>query len=248
MTRRNLITGASSGIGLATTRLLVERGEHVIAIARDREHLEEATSNLAGGGTVQCHAIDAADALALADAIGDAPLTMVLASAGLCRQARLDAPDAALVWRQSIAINLDAVFHALRLTAPLLEPGASFIAISSGLGKNARAAYSAYSASKHAVLGLVKCAALELAEKQVRVNAVCPGWVDTPMSAADIVVTAERTGQGSDELRSEIMRSLPLGRPVSAMEVAELVLWLASPKAAAITGQAYNISCGEFFN
>lgn len=248
MTRRNLITGASSGIGLATMRILVERGEHVIAIARRGEHLKKVTSDLTGEGTVECHALDAGDIELLARVIGDAPLDIVLASAGVCHQARLDASNAADVWRQSMAINLDAVFHALRLTAPLLKPGASFIAISSGLGKNARAAYSAYSASKHAVLGLVKCAALELAARQVRVNAVCPGWVDTPMSAADIVVTAERAGQSSDELRSEIMRSLPLGRPVSANEVAELVLWLASPKAAAITGQAYNISCGEFFN
>ena len=248
MTRRNLITGASSGIGLATTRLLVQRGEHVIAIARDRDKLKAATSNLAGKGTVECHAIDAADARALAGALGDDPLDMVLASAGVCRQARLDAPDAQEVWQQSMALNLDAVFHALRLTAPLLPPGASFIAMSSGLGKNARAAYCAYAASKHAVLGLVKCAALELAHKQVRVNAVCPGWVDTPMSAGAIVVTAERSAKESDELRTEIMHSLPLGRPVSAKEVAELVVWLGSSKASAITGQAYNISCGEFFN
>ena len=118
------------------------------------------------------------------------------------------------------------------------------VVVSSGLGSRARPAYGAYCASKHAVEGLVKCAALELAPR-VRVNAVSPGWVDTPMSRADIEATARRGDMRAETLRSEISAGLPLGRPVNADEVANLVLFLASPAAAAITGQSYRISCGE---
>ena len=137
-----------------------------------------------------------------------------------------------------LAVNLDGVFHGLRLAAPRLRQGARVVVISSGLGKLGRAGYGAYAASKHGVLGLMRCAALELADRGIRVNAVCPGWVDTDMARADLC----RNGTA----RQEAEALIPMGRFVRPEEVAELVRWLASPASGPVTGQAFNISGGEF--
>ncbi len=129
-------------------------------------------------------------------------------------------------------MNLDGAFHCLR--AARLREGAAVILLSSALGKVGRAGYGAYAASKHGMLGLMRSAALELAPR-VRVNAVCPGWVDTAMARADL----ERSGSK----REDVERGIPLGRFVAPDEVASLVAFLADARA--ITGRAYDITGGE---
>ena len=218
MTPAALVTGATRGIGRAVAHRLAEDGRRVLAWGRppdqgDPAELERAFED-----------------------VGD--LDVFVANAGVCEQARLDDADAAEVWRRVLAVNLDGVFHGLRLAAPRLRPGARVVIVSSGLGKLGRAGYSAYAASKHGVLGLMRCAALELAGRGIRVNAVCPGWVDTDMARADL----RRTGTAL----SEATAGIPAGRFVRPSEVAELIAWLASPASAPVTGQAYNISGGEF--
>ena len=99
--------------------------------------------------------------------------------------------------------------------------------------------------SKHAVLGMVKCLAPELADRGIRVNGVCPGWVDTEMAAADLVTTANETGKSVEAAKADAISSIPLKRFVTADEVANLTYWLLSDEAKAVTGQSYNISCGE---
>lgn len=248
MRRAALITGASSGIGAAVARRLARRGDHVIACGTDGAALAELARELGGADAVRPLVLDVSDRAAVRAAIGRLPpLGAVVLSAGICRQARLDDADTDLVWERVLAVNLHGAYAVLAAAAPRMQDGGRIVAVSSGLGKLGRAGYSAYCASKHALLGVVKCAAQELAPRGITVNAVCPGWVDTPMARADVARAALASGRAADEVRADVVAKIPIGRMVEAAEVAALIAWLASPEAAAVTGEAYNVSGGEFF-
>lgn len=246
MPRNILITGGSSGIGLETARIFVAAGDDVHIASRSLDKLEAARREL---GDVHLHPLDVTDQAAV-DAlfIDIGPVDVLVANAGVCLQARLDDADSDEVWQTTMDVNLNGVYYCLKAAAKTMPDGGAIVTVSSGLGKNARAAYEAYTASKHAVLGLTKCVALELAPRQIRANAVCPGWVDTPMSRADSAEGARRAGVETDEFRAQAIADIPLRRMVEPADVAELIAFLCSSKASAITGQSYNIACGEFFN
>lgn len=246
MSRRVIITGGSSGIGLESARKFIDHGNEVIICGRSPERLAEAAAKL---GEVQTFELDVSDQNAVNHFFEEVgPFDLLIANAGVCLQARLDDPHSDQVWTETINTNLNGVYFCLKAAQRTLQDGGNIVTVSSGLGKNARAGYEAYTASKHAVLGLTKCVALELASRSIRVNAVCPGWVDTPMSRADAAEGARRAGVPEAEFRTQAIDAIPLGRMVYPEDVAELIFFLASPAAAAITGQSYNISCGEFFN
>lgn len=246
MTRRIVITGGSSGIGLESARRFLQNDDEVIICSSNEEKLDEARERL---GDVETHIVDVQNQKEVEEffrLVG--PFDVLVASAGVCKQARLDDEDSDQVWAETMAVNVNGVYYCLKAAQAQLRDQASIIIVSSGLGKNARAGYEAYTASKHAVLGLTKCVALELACRSIRVNAVCPGWVDTPMSRADSREGARRAGMEEEAFRAAAVEGIALGRMVLPEDVAELIFFLASPSAAAITGQSYNISCGEFFN
>ncbi len=244
-----IVTGAGSGIGRATTHRLARDGYDVIALSRRLQSLNDTIQSLDDDRErVRPIAVDVREHHRLTEMMAEAgPIQAVVANAGICRQARLDDSDADEVWSETLSTNLDGVYYTLRAAGPHLAPNARVVVVSSGLGKLGRAGYSAYTASKHALLGLVKCLAKELAPSGTTVNAVCPGWVDTPMARADLERTAQQTGQPVAEIRQAALAGIPLNRFVSADEVASLIRWLISEEAGAVTGQAYNISCGEFF-
>lgn len=248
MSRRVLVTGGSSGIGLETARAFLDGGaDEVIICGRDADRLQAARAAL--GERVAGHVLDVRDQRAvdeLFDALGS--LDVLVAAAGVCEQARLDEPDSDAVWRRAIDINLHGAYHCVKAAARQMPGGGAMVTVSSGLGKNARAAYQAYAASKHGLLGLTRSVALELAGRGIRVNAVCPGWVDTPMSRADAAHGATRAGVPEAEFRARAIAGIPLGRMVQPAEVARLIRFLCSEDAAMITGQAYNIAGGEFMN
>ena len=246
MSRLAVVTGASSGIGLATVDRLVARGERVVAVARHADGLAALVAR--HGDAVRPLAVDVGDHAALGAALRALPPvdTLVL-SAGICKQARLDEEDDDATWWQTLDVNLHGSYFAMKAVAPTMPAGGRIVAVSSGLGKLGRPGYAAYCASKHALLGIVKCVSKELAPRGITVNAVCPGWVDTPMARADVVKTAHERGQPQAEVEAAIHAGIPIGRMVSADECAALICWLASPEAAAVTGEAYNISGGEFF-
>jgi NAD(P)-dependent dehydrogenase (short-subunit alcohol dehydrogenase family) len=242
-----LVTGAGSGIGRAVALALLGSGLDVLAVGRAISPLDQLARAAPPGARVSPVAADVGRGPELRAALaGGPPLHGVVACAGICRQARLDSADADGIWREVLAANLDGAWNTLRAARPRLADGGRIVVVSSGLGKLGRAGYGAYAASKHGVLGLVRCLALELAPRQVTVNAVCPGWVDTPMAAADVEATAASLGVGRERVREEARSRIPLGRFVDPVEVAALILWLLSPAAAAVTGEAYNISGGEF--
>jgi NAD(P)-dependent dehydrogenase (short-subunit alcohol dehydrogenase family) len=200
------------------------------------------------GRRVMPLALDVRDGSVLGDALLKmGPVDALVANAGVCKQSRIDDPDADDIWKELMSINLDGVWQTFRAVVPLLKTDGRAVVVSSGLGKLGRAGYSAYTASKHGVIGLTKCLAKELAPKRITVNAVCPGWVDTEMAKRDLARTAEEEGATFDQVKKTALEGIPLGRFVEAEEVAKLICWLISEDAAAITGEAYNISCGEFF-
>lgn len=242
--RLSLVTGGSRGIGLCTARRLAGRGDRVVATGTD----PEALAAIAGEG-IEPLALDVTDREAVSRevaALGQIH-TLVL-SAGICEVAGVDEDDPDdEVWRRTMAVNLDGVYYTVRAAVPAMAEGGRIVVVSSGLGKLGRPRYGAYCASKHAVLGLVKCWSKELAPRSITVNAVCPGWVDTRMARGDVVRTAAHLGQSGDRFFEDAVSRIAIGRFVDADEVASLIAYLASDEAAALTGEAYNISGGEFF-
>jgi NAD(P)-dependent dehydrogenase (short-subunit alcohol dehydrogenase family) len=237
--RLSVVTGASSGIGEAVVRRLVARGDRVLAVARGAQPPRE---------NVVPVALDVADREALTARLAAAgPVHTLVLSAGLCQQARLDEEADDATWFRTLDVNLHGVYFAMKAATARMQRGGRVVVVSSGLGKLGRPGYAAYCASKHAVLGVVKCVSGELAPRGITVNAVCPGWVDTPMARADVARTAGERGEAQAETLARIQAGIPTGRWVAADEVAALILWLASPEAASVTGEAYNISGGEFF-
>jgi len=246
--KRTIVTGAAGGIGRATVARLLDRGHEVVAADLRGDALREVAAELDGGDRLKTVAVDVTDLGAMTaalDSVGE--LSGVVADAGICLQARLDEPNADQIWRDVLSVNLHGVWNTFRAAVPSLTVGGSAVAVSSGLGKLGRPGYGAYTASKHGVLGLVKCLSKELAPRAITVNGVCPGWVATEMAEADLVRTAKQKGRAVEDERRAATAGIPLGRFVEADEVAALICWLLSDDARAITGQAYNISCGEFF-
>jgi NAD(P)-dependent dehydrogenase (short-subunit alcohol dehydrogenase family) len=244
-----VVTGAGSGIGQKTAIRLAKRGYKVIAIGRKIESLKE-TSRLSGehAAMVIPKVMDVADKKSVLNGFDDIDSVEVfVASAGICHQGRLDQEDADQVWESVMATNVDGVWYMFRALNSKFSPDARVVVVSSGLGKLGRPGYGAYTASKHAVLGLVKSFAKELAPNKITVNAVCPGWVNTSMAQGDLVHTSKQNGTTPQEEFENAISSIPLKRFVEADEVASLIDWLTSKDAGAVTGQAYNISCGEFY-
>jgi len=242
-----LVTGAGSGIGRAITQQLTHDGWFVHAVGRDVEKLKE-TAGLCPENSVALLPLDVADLDAYPAAFSHIPgLNALIANAGICRQASLTDDFADEVWRTTMRTNVDAVWHLFRTFHARLADGGRAVITSSGLGKLGRPGYGAYVASKHAVLGLTKCFSRELAPRAITVNAICPGWVDTPMARGDLVKNAATFGTTPELEYEKACEAIALRRFVQPGEIAALVAFLLSPGAAAITGEAYNISCGEFF-
>ncbi len=245
--RLSVVTGGSSGIGKCAALRLASRGDRVIATGTSAAKLSELEG--LGEGRITALSLDVTDRAAVAREIGaiESIHTLVL-SAGVCSVAGVDEEDPDdEIWNQVIDVNLHGVYFTVRAAVPKMARGGRIIVVSSGLGKLGRPRYGAYCASKHAVLGLVKCWAKELAPRAITVNAVCPGWVDTTMAQGDVVRSAEHFGVTREEFFADAVSNITIGRFVAADEVASLIEYLASDAAAALTGEAYNISGGEFF-
>lgn len=244
--RLSLVTGGSHGIGRAVAVQLAERGEGVVACGTDRAALEMLARETQG--VVRPLVLDVTDRDAVYREVASlGPLHAVVASAGVCETAGLDQDPDDAVWHRVLDVNLNGLYYTLKAAAPQLQSGGRIVIVSSGLGKLGRARYHAYTASKHAALGLMKCLSKELAPRGITVNAVCPGWVDTRMARRDVELSAAADGIEVEEAFAQAVSGIAIGRFVTADEVASLIAYLTSGAASAITGEAYNISGGEFF-
>jgi NAD(P)-dependent dehydrogenase (short-subunit alcohol dehydrogenase family) len=149
-------------------------------------------------------------------------------------------------WRAAIETNLSGTFYCMReALAEMLERGwGRVVNVASIAGKTGYPYIAAYAASKHGVLGLTKCAALEVASRGVTVNAVCPGYVDTPMTDVSVARIVEKTGHPAGEVRRRLEEASPQKRLFSPGEVSALVLFLCGETARGINGQALSLDGG----
>ncbi|MFZ5480952.1 MAG: SDR family NAD(P)-dependent oxidoreductase [Myxococcota bacterium] len=245
--RHYAITGASSGIGRAIAERLARDGARVSLLARRADALDE-TAARTGGLAVPCDirdaaAVDAAFAR-LADANG--PLDGFVACAGIGGP---NGPGEGDRFGELVATNLVGTYHTLRAAERHLAPGPArrdIVVIASVLARFGVPGYTGYCASKTALLGLTRALALELAPRNVQVNALCPGWVDTEMAWEGIDGFARAIGGTREEALRRAMAAVPLGRMAKPDEIAGTVAWLLSADAAGVTGATIDQNGGSF--
>ena len=238
-----IITGASSGIGAAAVRAFAAVGYQVMAAGRNDERLKSVVAGLDNarswsGDLCDPHACSALVADTL-DAFGG--VDVLLNSAGVIHRARADETTDDQ-WRETMAVNLDAVFYLSRAVLPALrsQGGGAIVNIASDWGLQGGARAAAYCASKGAVVMLSKAMALDHAAENIRINAICPGDVNTPMLAAE----ARQRGLDVAETIAACAAESPNGRLTEPEEVAALAVFLASDQARAINGVALPIDGG----
>jgi 3-hydroxybutyrate dehydrogenase len=241
-----LVTGAGQGIGLATARRLAVAGHRVALVGRDEAKLEAAATGLPGTTlTVRADLTDAGAVLGLFDTVEQTwgPVGILVANAGSSLAASVvDTTDEQ--WQQMLEANLTSPFRCVRRVLPgMLGAGyGRIVVVASVVAKRGERQVAAYTASKHGVLGLVRAVAEETARHGVTANAVCPGYVDTPMTDATVAEMSTRLGRTEDDARRLLARRQPIGRLVDPDEVAAAVL--ACVDNAAINGQGINVDGG----
>jgi len=229
-----LVTGATGGIGEATCRALAAAGATVIAAARNRVRAEALCVELrAHGGRAFAVALDVVEGPEVQAAIGEAlmhagPITWLVNNAGLAESCKLDAPEAPARLRRMFEVNLFGALHCVEACLPSMRAagGGHIVQIASSAALRGYPYVSGYAATKHALLGWTRSAALELAREHIGVSAICPHYVDSPMTDASVQNIVDRTGRSADESRASLAQMNPGGRLVSCEEVASAVVEL----------------------
>jgi NAD(P)-dependent dehydrogenase (short-subunit alcohol dehydrogenase family) len=245
-----LVTGASSGIGLATAKLLAARGARVMATARDAARL----AALAKYSRIEVLAISLDTPEACAKVVEHTqrlgPIGILINNAG--RGGYFDRQiweEERENWRTTMAVNLDAPFELTRLAARDMRGRGwgRVVMVSSTAGEVGAPAMSAYCASKHGIIGLMRSAAQDLATVGATCNAVLPGWVRTEMAERDAEQEARRRGLTREQVWAERAAAYPTGRVLEAEEIALVIGFLVSDDARGINGETIRVSHGSLW-
>jgi NAD(P)-dependent dehydrogenase (short-subunit alcohol dehydrogenase family) len=246
--RHALITGGGTGIGAAIARALAGAGASISIIGRRRAPLDEVAAGLENAVAIAADVTRENDCKAMTSAARriHGPIDIVIANAGMADSAPIAKIDLAH-WQRTINVNLTGAFLTVKsaladITRKNSVTAGRIVFIASTAGLKGYPYVAAYCAAKHGVVGLARALSVELAPTGVTVNAICPGYADTPLLANAAAKIAAKTGRPAEEVRSAFARENDKGRLISPEEVAQKVLWLCLPGADAINGQAISIS------
>jgi 3-oxoacyl-[acyl-carrier protein] reductase len=233
-----VVTGATRGIGRAIAETLHAEGGHVVGIGRDAALGRAFEADLPGAVFLPA---DVSDRAQVVRAVGDVVrqfggIDHLVCNAGISRDAlvlRMSEAD----WDAHLAVNLTGTFHVVQasLRSMLRREQSSIVAVSSVIGETGNAGQAGYAASKAGIAAFCRSLAKEVASRGLRVNVVAPGYVETEMTATL-----------SPEVRASYLARIPLGRPAAVREIANVTLFLLSPRASYITGQIIGVNGGLF--
>ncbi|MGH7888580.1 MAG: SDR family NAD(P)-dependent oxidoreductase [Candidatus Binatia bacterium] len=247
-----LVTGGGTGIGKAIAATLCKNGANVAILSRNLAHLERAAAELS----------DATDAVlpvpmdirrkidvqrAVAEVVSKwGAIHILVNNAGISGLSLMSDEDDSK-WHDIIDTNLNGIYLITKEVLPRIpdQSGGRIINISSVLGKFGVPGYTAYCTTKHGMIGFTRALALEVVQRGITVNTICPGWVDTEMATLGINETAARQGISPEAFRTQAVAAVPIRRFLEADEIADLVSYIASDAARGITGQAINICGGQ---
>lgn len=238
-----VITGGGSGVGAEIARQFADAGAKVTIMGRRKSPLAE--QNL------PYQICDVTDAASVAEAFAKAraqhgPIAIAIANAGAADSkpfAKMTSADLTA----SLDVNLVGVFHTWQTALPdMIDAGAGrLIVIASTAGLKGYPYVSAYCAAKHGVIGLTRALAIELGRSGITVNAICPGFVETPLLERSIANIIDKTGMPRDKAEASLKRSNPQARFIQTDEVAGTALWLCSDAARSVNGHTLSLSGGE---
>lgn len=246
-----MVTGGGRGIGAAIAYELAAQGARITLMGRTLTTLEQEANLLRSLTEVHCETVDVAESESVTAAFTAAtsalgPIAILVNNAGQAASAPFVKTDLAL-WNQMLAVNLTGTYLGIRTVLPgMIDLGwGRIVNIASTASLKGYAYVSAYCAAKHAVLGLTRSLAMELAKKSITVNAVCPGYTETDIVRNTLANIQAKTGRSAAEAEAELVKHNPQSRLVQPTEVANAVLWLCQPGSESVTGQAISVSGGE---
>lgn len=240
--RRVLITGGGSGTGADLARGFSAAGAEVIIAGRREAPLHEVAERLANTRGIVVDVTDEASVAALFDTAG--ACDVVIANAGAGHSAPLTRTTLDQ-WNAILGVNLTGTFLTFREGLIRMTGWGRLIAVASVAGLKGHRYTSAYSAAKHGVVGLVRSAALEVARLPVTANAICPGFIDTEMTDRTVATIVAKTGQTGAQARAALAALNPQNRLFAPAEITATALWLCSPGAEGVNGQAIALTGGE---
>ncbi|HEX3944576.1 MAG TPA: SDR family oxidoreductase [Rhizomicrobium sp.] len=242
------ITGGGSGIGLAAAKTLAEAGWRVTIAGRTEARLRDVAKGIPGA---RIQPLDVTDAEAVqaafrATVAAAGPVSLLVNNAGSVVSAQFEKTGAEQ-WRAMFDVHVMGAVHCTQAALPQMKTSGwgRIVNIASTAGLIGYRSLSAYVAAKHALVGMTKALALEVAKAGITVNAICPGYVDTEIISSAVAKISERTQRSREDALAMFTTVNPQGRLVKPQEVAAAVLWLASDTAAAVNGTALPIAGGE---
>jgi len=246
------VTGGGRGVGRAIVLRFASAGYAVGVAGRNEAAIAEVAALTVAAGSESCAVrCDVTEKASVTEAIAKVeralgPIDVLVNNAGIADSVPFAAMDDAM-WERMLAVNLTGTYYCMRVVLPGMfdRRHGRVINIASVAGRTGFAYTAAYCASKHGVLGLTRSVAIEAAGKGVTVNAICPGWVDTDMTRESVARIVRKTGRSEADARSAIERMSPQNRLIQPEEVAALAVFLASPDAHGINGQALTVDGGE---